>query len=381
VDKASPLRDGGVCLTFVFISHAQPDKFRPDGRLRQLAHYLHQAGIPLWLDRPEELGLSARELKDRCIHLSGIWTNDIRTALRECAAGVGIWSLHSRQRLSDDANGVLFQELNVLNVHGNLYLTSIDPGIAGDVSESFKNLSVHQHVIDLGALELTLFASRFARLVEALSTTTKVKPARVRPYIAVLANSGRGGAMADLLRPEWKRAREAASRLLAAFAVHDPGRLQLALTPQLAAAYARTLEICKRDNKRCRTYHLVLAMMQMPSRFVHQCFDKLEVGLGTRIEQWLTKKAEQQSESYLDIDSFTDTLASAASALAEAECASAIDERHSFLAVLQGTSGTVSAISRSIGEQKFRVLIRIACHDRPEIPAITPTPLSGLDGL
>lgn len=352
-------------MSFVFISHAQPDKLRPDRRLRALAHFLNDAGVPLWVDRPEELGLDSHALEQRCIELNGVWTSNIRDALNRCAAGLGVWSMHARRRLRDDAAGVLFQELNALSVSGRLHLVAVDPGIAAEAGKALRQLAADQQVTDLGMLERETLTRRVGRLVTGLAGATKAKSGRVKLYVEALNDRASAGAL-DVLQPDRKRAREAAAALLAAFETHDPGRLPAELTPELAAAYNRILNFCRRGNIRFRTFHRVVALMQLPSGFVQACFDEVTPGLGERIETWLVRQAEKRGEAYVDVDIFSDPLSQAAAAIAEAENAPAIDERHVLLAMLeQGDSGTIRAIKESIGADKLAAVARVARQRRP----------------
>lgn len=367
-------------MTFAFISHAQPDKLRPDARMRRLVHFLHQAGIPVWIDRPEELGLDARALEDRCIAVSGTWTKDIRVALNQSEAGIGIWSLHANYRLREDPSGVLFQELNALAVKGRLHLVSIDPGLAKETGAAFKHLASGQQVIDLGKDDPSVLRSRLARLVESLASATKAKPAQIKPYLAALSDGGKGGGLGDMLQPERKRAREAALALIAAFSTHDPGRLPITFTPELVFAYEQMLGDCKRRNSRVRTYHRLHALMRTPARFTRECFDAVEAGLGERMESWLLKQVEKNTESYVPVDVFRDALSDAALALARQEGAEAADERHALLAILADPSGTVKAIRESIGDEGFQKLGQAAKQRRPRNTAFDRTyPLDGFD--
>lgn len=356
-------------MTFVFISHAQPDKTRPDQRMRALVGFLHKAGIPLWIDRPDELGLSAKELEERGVSLNGRWPGDIRDALNACATGVGFWSLHARTRVQQDAGGVLAQELQTLSLAGKLHLTCIDPGIVNDIGVAFKHLTQGQQAIDLGAVDPQVFADRAVRLIESLGAATGVKPARWRPYTKAISEQGRLGAFGGFLRPELRRAREGAAALVSAFGRHDPGRLAINLTPELAAAYERIAGECRRLNQRFRTYHRLLALMSLPSRHLPACLDEAEPGLGARVEAWLVKHAETGSEAYLANDPLADRHADAARAFAEIDQASAIDERHALQAILAEVgSGTTKALRKWIGEDAFAVLVRTVERRRPKQP-------------
>lgn len=356
-------------MTFAFISHAQPDKTRPDQRMRALVHFLHQAGIPLWIDRPDELGLSAKELEERCVSLNGRWPSDIRGALNACATGVGFWSLHARTRVQQDAGGVLAQELQTLSVAKKLHLTCIDPGIVNDIGVAFTHLAQGQQAIDLGAVDPHVFADRAVRLIESLAAATGVKSARWRPYTKAISEQGRVGAFGGLLQPELKRAREGAAALVSAFGMHDPGRLAITLTPELAAGYERIAGECKRLNRRFRTYHRLLALMYLPSRHLPACLDEVEPGQGARVEAWLIKHAESGSEAYLADDPLADRHAEAARAFAEIDQASAIDERHALQAILAAVeSGTTRALRKWIGEDAFAVLVRTVERRRPKRP-------------
>lgn len=359
-------------MTFAFISHTQGDKLRPDGRMRELVRYLHEAGIPLWIDRPEEVSLSARDLEERCIEQNGVWTSNIRDALNRCSAGIGVWSLHTAHRLGEDANGVLYQELSTLSISERLHLVSIDPGAAVKVDGALKHLAGGRQVIDL-AVEPKVFAQRLMRLIEALAVSTKVKRDRIKPYVAALEDRAAGRKPGGLLHSERKRAHEIAAGLFAAFALHNPGRLPLRLAPEVATAYERMLAQCRERNARFRTYHRLLALMQTPSQFLQQSFDSVEPGLAARIDAWLKSEAEQSRETWVEEDIGADALSTAARAMAEAEMAEMIDERHAVLAILEGGSGTADALRSSLGAERFEALISIARKSRPALPAFAKT--------
>lgn len=359
-------------MSFVFISHAQADKLRPDGRMRQLVHYIFQAGIPIWIDRPEELELAAEELKHRCIGLTGKWTSDIVDALNRCSAGIGMWSRHAEQRLREDRAGVLFQEMNTLSITRRLHLVSIDPGAMGAANEAFNHLSKGQQVVDLGSVKEDVLVGRVTRLLRELGATTKSDAKRLRVHLQALSTRGAKGAFELFTGPEVRRARQAMDALLAAFAAYDPGPLPLLPTAELAAALNRVAKECEHRNTRFRTFHALLALMQLPSHFVQNCFDGIEPGLGARIEAWLKEQAQKHNESFVAGDAVGAILAQA-SAVAQKECASAIDERHCLLALLKGVSGTTSAIRDLLGAGRYGSLVEIAEAGRPVVQPMTQT--------
>lgn len=360
-------------MSFVFISHAQADKLRPDGRLRALVRFLADAGIPLWIDRPEELGIDARLLKDRCVSLNGSWTSDIRTALTNCAGGIGIWSHHAFHRLHDDPAGVLFQEMNSLSVRGRLFLLKIDPDV-GDLGGSLGQLSDTQQFLDIGAGDMDAFRRRISRLVERLGEVTGVKQHHTRLYSdAVAAQGTPSDAFGDMLSPTRKAARESARNLLAAFRVLDPGRMPASLTPELAAALQRQIDACQRAQAPFRAFHRLIAVMQAPSRFGQICFDEVEIGLGARIETWLKQQADAQPSrepgGFLPLDLVKDKTVVAAARLAESEGNRRIDERHLLLAILDDTlSGTVASLRKHLGADRVTGLRSVAQSRRPTPP-------------
>lgn len=356
-------------MTFAFVSHAQPDKMRPDQRMRTLVHLLHQAGVPLWIDRPDELGLSADALKERCVSLNGRWPADIGDALNTCSAGLGFWSLHARTRVQQEGTGVLAQELQTLSIASKLHLVCIDPGVVNDTGVAFRNLTQGQQVIDVGAVDRHAFSQRMVRLIESLAAATGARPGRWRPYARAIVEQGRTNAFGGFLQPELKRAREAASVLAASFAGHDPGRLAITLTPELAESYERLAAECRRVNRRFRTYHRMLALMGQPSGHLRACLNDVEPGLAGQVEAWLQTHAAKGSEPYLAISVLADPHFEAARALAEMELAPAIDERHALLALLaEPGSGTMRALRRSIGEDQYAVLEQRARQRRASRP-------------
>jgi TIR domain-containing protein len=73
---------------FVFISHANEDKRRIGCVLDAFA----SAGIPYWIDRPEELHPSSAVKANGRIDFGVDWQQSIDAALSECTCVVAFWS-------------------------------------------------------------------------------------------------------------------------------------------------------------------------------------------------------------------------------------------------------------------------------------------------
>jgi TIR domain len=116
-------------LTFVFVSHAAPDKL---DRVRPLAHALALEGVRLWLDRPG-VGDSHFNFDDAFLQRHGIqglqagvgWDDGIRRALRDSSAVLVCLSRTS----VEPARRVLLQEITI-----GWYEEKIVPCIVDDLS-------------------------------------------------------------------------------------------------------------------------------------------------------------------------------------------------------------------------------------------------------
>lgn len=103
----------------VFVSHANADK----PRLRTLIEALLDENIPLWIDRPEEIGLDERFLRCGRIRSGADWRNEIGNALRQAA---GVLFVLSRQANSRERSDELFREFEYAAQRDVLVMVRID---------------------------------------------------------------------------------------------------------------------------------------------------------------------------------------------------------------------------------------------------------------
>jgi hypothetical protein len=81
-----------VALSYVFISHASPDK----PRIKPLVDALLKAGLKVWLDNPALAGFTAGEIDQFYrIRAGGRWEDEIDDAKREAACILVCWSKHA----------------------------------------------------------------------------------------------------------------------------------------------------------------------------------------------------------------------------------------------------------------------------------------------
>jgi hypothetical protein len=104
----------------VFLSHANADK----PRLRRLVSRLLDEDIPLWIDRPEELGLDERFMRCGRIRTGADWQAEIDAALASSACVLFVLSEASNAAERSDA---LFREFDHGVRNDSLVLVAIDP--------------------------------------------------------------------------------------------------------------------------------------------------------------------------------------------------------------------------------------------------------------
>src|SRR5882724_7538409 len=105
---------------YVFVSHANEDK----PKLKVLIEVLLDAGIELWIDRPEELGLGERLLDGGRIKSGVDWQQEIRRGLEH--AGCVLFVL-SRASNSSTRSDELFREFVYGRIRKNLVVAQIEP--------------------------------------------------------------------------------------------------------------------------------------------------------------------------------------------------------------------------------------------------------------
>lgn len=322
-----------------FVSHAQRDKARPDRRLNDFMGFLLSCNLPLWIDKPEELGLNGTELAEHSLRLDGRWTEDIRTALRECTAGLGIWSVHAADRLEQDPNGVLFQELNALATSDRLFLVNFDTEAMSRLDLVSRHLAGDQQCIDLSVADPSVVTERISRLTADLTLKLGQPPRRPEVPPPLLG------------RPE-------------------PGPRRAKLAIDLHDALVRQGQGCRARNLAFRSFHRLSVSFQVPSHFLPDCFDRVQPGLGARIASWLQVQVNEQHKrerpGYAPVDLADDAVFKAAAALADGEGVSDIDERLYFLAMAtEADSGTIQFLRRSLGAATFDQIVRVVTSERP----------------
>ena len=93
---------------YVFVSHANEDK----PKLKALIEALLDAGIPLWIDRPEEIGLGERHLTCGRIGAGADWQQEIRRGLEYASCVLFVLSRASNSSKRSDE---LFREFEFGN--------------------------------------------------------------------------------------------------------------------------------------------------------------------------------------------------------------------------------------------------------------------------
>jgi hypothetical protein len=82
-------------MSFVFLSHANPDK----PKVRHIVEALIAAGLKVWLDNPAAMGFSAKDIKDHFHHLEagGQWRDKIDAGLRTAGVVLVCWSEKAKE--------------------------------------------------------------------------------------------------------------------------------------------------------------------------------------------------------------------------------------------------------------------------------------------
>ena len=82
-------------MSFVFVSHASPDKMK----IRHIVEALIEAGEKVWLDNPAAMGYGEVEINRYFyrIRAGGRWRDEIDEALRQAGAVLVCWSEHSKE--------------------------------------------------------------------------------------------------------------------------------------------------------------------------------------------------------------------------------------------------------------------------------------------
>jgi hypothetical protein len=107
-------------LRYVFVAHANADK----RRLRPIIELLLDRDIPLWIDRPEEIGLGERHLTCGRIVAGEDWHQQIDSALAHAHCVLFFLSRNSNQ---SDRSDSLYREYDTGRRRGILVPVKIDP--------------------------------------------------------------------------------------------------------------------------------------------------------------------------------------------------------------------------------------------------------------
>jgi hypothetical protein len=104
---------------YVFVSHANLDK----PALKAILEKLLAAGLPLWIDRPEEVGLTANRWLLPGIRPGADWDEEIRHAYQGAACVLFFLSRNSNNPARSDS---LFREFDYGSVNNRLVIAKID---------------------------------------------------------------------------------------------------------------------------------------------------------------------------------------------------------------------------------------------------------------
>lgn len=180
--RSRPTKETSTPVSFVFVSHAAPDKLQ---RIKPLVHALAIEGVRLWLDRPG-VGDSHFNFDQAVIDRYGIqglqsgvdWDEGIRAALRGCGA---VLVCLSRNAI-DNKRLVLQQEVTIA-----WYDEKIVPCIIDDLP--FDDIPTDTGLPDL-----------------VRTQSERVDTAGLQQCLDWLAASGGEGfdALPDSLRPHWQ---------------------------------------------------------------------------------------------------------------------------------------------------------------------------------
>jgi hypothetical protein len=124
-------------MTFVFLSHASPDK----KKLRPIVGALIKADIKVWIDNPAAMGFTASEIKTHFHYLEagGLYLTGLDKALAEANAVLVCWSKKARK------SNAVRKEADKAREKGKLVACRID-----DVDpETLPNGHKDQHIHDL----------------------------------------------------------------------------------------------------------------------------------------------------------------------------------------------------------------------------------------
>src|SRR4051794_15612577 len=106
-------------MRYVFVSHANSDK----PTLKPILEALLAAGIPLWIDRPIEVGLAEHRLVVPGIRPGADWDAEIRRAYEGAACVLFFLSRNSNNPARSDS---LFREFDYGSANDKLVIAKLD---------------------------------------------------------------------------------------------------------------------------------------------------------------------------------------------------------------------------------------------------------------
>lgn len=144
---------------YVFVSHANPDK----PKLRPLIEALLDAGIPLWIDRPEELGLGERHLNCGRILAGADWRAEISRGLENASC---VLFLLSRGANAHERSDELIREFEHGKSRNILVVAQTEPIDRAELNPFFRLRQAIDISRPMAAPETTY--ARFDALIETL---------------------------------------------------------------------------------------------------------------------------------------------------------------------------------------------------------------------
>ncbi len=157
-------------MKYIFISHADIDK----QRIQPIINALLSAGIPIWVDRPDAMGLVGNDLVVEGIRSGKDWDAEIRDALQHASSILFFLSLNSCKPERSDS---LYREFDHGLLNDNLVIARIDDIPRNQLAGSFR---IRQGINLIGKtenpnLELDEYMQLLNRLRSYLFTKTHTK--------------------------------------------------------------------------------------------------------------------------------------------------------------------------------------------------------------
>ncbi len=175
-------------MSFVFVSHANADK----AKIKPIVDALIKAGMKVWLDKPQHMGYSKKEIDAQFYRLRAgeDWEKNIHLGLQQAAAVVVCWSQHALE-----ANrGVWHSEAAIAAYQGKIAPCRID-----DIDLNLLPLYQRNHAEDLRSDQAATYATNLACFIDDVrdiikrQTETQARdrteqPNSIDPFIPYLVN-------------------------------------------------------------------------------------------------------------------------------------------------------------------------------------------------